>query len=479
MIYLIEIRRYQVEKFREGERNMSWKKKILRVILVIVGICVGWIVLCCVAGMGLYGCVSVVSCIYCKNSKMATDEECMAYLKKRYDRNFELVSSEILEKNPQIYLDDDMKMVIEDDEAETEPDSGTDTDIDGEPDSGTSSEIGSESSSRDESVKILTVKDENGVEFHLIQIPIWGIGKHYEACDDYCVQWLKSQTEIYETLMNSDYECEFYNEIGKERRPQAGFLLSVDNFYELQNAIEFAYSIASSKNAILPDYDDESDDIYGRAVYPRIIICSADCKSIYDGICYISFSSKCEKNETTLEEYLKKTKIKYVDWVREGYIDEELTDDVLEQYGPEEISVVTYDGEDMELVLMRDTGEENSDIYNPNGEMIYYIRDWVGDNVPIDVPRLTKFAKCAGYGVEQVGNDRTYFIKGTDEIVLDREGDSFTITKNGRAVIVQGNYRCKNGSVYITLTTEDLQKLFGIRIEIDKIHETAEVIMDE
>lgn len=388
-------------------------------------------------------------CISCNGYKKLNNNESIDYLNKRFKGSFELVSSETIPENEYAYLDEDMKRI-----------SDMDSDI------------------APENIKVLTIKDKNGISFHMTHIFRYGISSHYEMWDDYCVQWLKNQSEIYEPLINSDYECEYYNEIGYAQQPRAGFILHIDNFYELQPAIEFAYSIVTNKAAILPDYGNDRDDIDVHTIYPEIMICTPNDVSIHCGISNIDFNSLCKKDDKTLEEYIEGYNMDYVDLVREGLINEKLPDDILKKYGPESISTVTYSGEDMGLFFYRDTGS-SLNIKNENSEIIYYMCESANDDETLDFPKFSKFANCSGYTIERLSNNELCFTNGTDKIAFIRKKGKFSMTKNGKNMNLKGNYYSISGTSQIVLTTEDLYSLLGIKVEIDMVHGTAKLIIDE
>lgn len=382
--------------------------------------------------------IAVRYCTGCDNTVELSDKECIEYLNERYGRKFELVSSEIITSDNYCYLDEDMKIELEEE-----------------------CHIGAET------IKVLTCKDEDGIEFHLTQVYGSGMGRGWVTSDDYCVQWAKNQPHIYGELINSEFECEIYNEIGYAESPWAAFIIYIDDFSELKQAVELVYDIANNKESVLPGTGKDRKDVKENTVDPYIMILSKDEVGVGSIRLYAEYE---EKEETTLEEYIRKFSFEYVDEVREGSIEETLSVEILNQYGPNYFHDIKYNNEDVELVLYRDIGD-NEYIKKENKQLIYFIYENVDRKELYDIPQVLAIAKCAGYEIIKKGKHEVCFSNGIDEVVINtREGDVF-FYKNGKKVKLQGGYDL--GA--IRLTTDDFYTLFGMKVEFDFVNEKVEL----
>lgn len=378
----------------------------------------------------------------CGRIKELNNEETIDYLCERYDRQFEFVASETRLRSDYDYIDTDMKKEnFSEESSDIVPDE----------------------------IRILTAKDENGVEFHVSYIEQFGIIGWMDMRDDYCIQWLKSQPELYAPLVNSEYECDYFNEIGYKEYPDAGFILHVDNFYEIQPAIELAYSVIENEAAIVPDGGCDRDDIAAYAIRPSIVIRTTNgiqIESVYEDM---YFSTQEKKLNQPLEEYITGYSLAYVDLVRDGVIEEQLSEDVLKEYGPEEINTVTFDGEDTGLFFNRDSSSSDSNLTREKGKTLYYIYDNSYDD--FNFLKIAKLASYAGYSIEIISEDETRFFNGTESIIFKRDKKNYYIIRNDEVMKIKGSFRYRQ----IVLTMDDLYTLFGIKVELDLINGTAEL----
>lgn len=379
----------------------------------------------------------------CGRTRELNNEETIDYLSERYDSSFEFVSAEICLSADYDYID---------------------VDVDKEKFSEESSDI------IPSEIKILTAKDENGVECHVAYIEQFGIVGWMDMRDDYCMQWLKSQPELYEPLVNSEYECDYFIEIGYKEQPDAGFILHVDNFYELQLAIELAYSVIENEAAILPDGGCDRDDIVAYSIRPSIEIWTTNGIQIESEYDDMYFSTREKKLNQPVEEYITGYSLTYVDLVRDGVIEEQLSEDVLKKYGPEEINTVTFNGEDTGLFFCRASYGSDEKLNREKGEVLYYIYD--SSYHDFNFIKIAKLASYAGYSFENISENEIRFFNGSEEIVFKCEKDNYYIIKNEEVVKVEGRLRYAQ----ITLTVDDLYTLFGIEVELDLVNGTAELV---
>lgn len=392
-------------------------------------------------------CVSCVSCVRnfsCSGYKNPDKIEMKKYLSERYDKKMELLSYETYVEEQYKYLDSKM----------TEPPE-------------------KKGSIPADDIDVYTFKDEDNIEFHFTHYLQPGFVGHYKMQDDYCVQWLLNQEDKYRMLMDSGFNCEYFNEIGYENHPEAGFRLYINSLEELEPAVKLAYDAADETNVVLPDTQGNGEDrnIDASAIYPKIYIYSRTGCLINEPV---EFCTKKDKYSAAQEKYYEDAAYDYTDLVREGIIYEELEDDILNKYGPEEIKTVMYNEKDLELEFVRN---DDGKIKNKDRDT-YYMHDWIYDidESSMYFNNIAAIAGCAGYGVVNDDDFESFILKkDNDEVVIKLKGDKLKVSKNGDSVKIEGNAYIIYRHAILELTVNDIYTLFGIRVDIDMVKGSAEV----
>ncbi|MDE5834971.1 MAG: hypothetical protein K2H26_05575, partial [Ruminococcus sp.] len=179
--------------------------------------------------------------------KDMNEEEVMKYLENRYHQTFTLVSSKQYPREERNYLD-----------GRVEPVSTT---------------YGA--GNKDDIVDIYA--DENGLEFHVYHFFRYGVVGNWVVTDDYCVQELISQPEIYAPLEESEFDFEYFNTIGMDEERRAGFYVTVSDIDDIRPVAELAFSVVENDKAVLCDYGIiDNDDFFNMSIIPAIYLIDKD-----------------------------------------------------------------------------------------------------------------------------------------------------------------------------------------------------------
>ena len=414
------------------------KKKVFLLIAIPVVFIYAFMFVSCVS------CVNRVKNFSCSGYRNPDKIEMKKYLNKRYDRKMELLSYETYVEEQYKYLDSKMAKPPE-----------------------------KEDSIPVDDIDVYTFKDEDNIEFHFTHYLQPGFVGHYKMQDDYCVQWLLDKEDKYRMLMDSGFNCEYFNEIGYENNPEAGFRLYINSLEELGPAVKLAYDTVDEANVVLPDTqgNDEDRDIDASAIHPVVYIYSSMGYRINVPV---EFCTKKEKYSVAQEKYYEDAAYNYTDLVREGTIDEELPDDILNKYGPEEITDVKYNEKDLELEFARN---DDGEIKNKDRNT-YYMHDWIYDidESSLYFNNIAVIAGCAGYDVVNDEDFESFILKkDNDEVVIKLKEDKLKINKNGDSVKLEGNAYIQYRHAVLELTVNDIYTLFGIRADIDMVKGSVEI----
>lgn len=365
--------------------------------------------------------------------------EILEYLNERYDKTFTLVSSEERARSERDYLD-----------SRIEPLNSSNNDI------------------NDKNDIIETIKDENGVEFHVVHQFVYGFAGHYRITEDYCLQWLMSQPELYESLENAEFDCQYFNNIGVGDHPGGGFILSVKSYDEIEIAAKLAFDVIGNDDAILPDKGTKREDADLNTVKPKIVICSENGKQLNE----IYFRTNKEPYIIDFDSFLHMAEKEYIELVKEGRIEEELPDEILNRNEPESIPVY-FDNENEKIAnLILETWWDE-----------YGTMDFVKTDSKMKFDLLTNICETAGYTVAVEKNSVIIENEETrvEIIRYDRKGkpgadyNLFEIKKDGIEYIPQGRLETSLGNDECSLFVSDYYNLFGIKLTID--YENACAVM--
>lgn len=364
-------------------------------------------------------------------------EEIAAYLKQRYNRTFRFISAETIPVSERNYLDARM---------------------------GPSQETASYSDTDDLAD---VYEDENGISFHIYHDFRHGIPGSWHIADDYAVQWLMSQPELYEALEESDYPCSYYNTIGMGEAAQAGFRLTVSGFADIRPAAELAFETVRNGAAILPDHglSDEKEENDYLASYRKAVIPSIDLVT-ESGIVLESIRFRTEQipQIATESELIRCAESEYIRCVKDGTIRDARSKQQMQMYAGQNIPV--YAGGQQIAELQTDYRHR------------YSTHDTAALNRKMEFAQLKAICESCGY-TYKAGRRRIRITKGDETILISRRRDSggnrsvFSVYKNGTAFIPEGSLDDKLAENVCCLTVSDYQNLFGITVALDDKYEKA------
>lgn len=379
--------------------------------------------------------VSMILLTGCNKYKVMEGSEVTDYLSERYGGEFEMVSMEQKDRCDRDYLDPKMEML-----------NTKNSDVNEDKD------------------YIYTIKDEKGVEFHLVGFKMYGWGSYYRYTDDYCVQVIKSNAALDDALEALGYPYTYYNEIGYNEMAQAYFAVEITSFDDVAGVVTDIYEMLTDVTFVTPykDYPDEEYSVCG--IRPCIRLTSQGTE-----IWRMYFSGVEAKELSSVEYQIRLAERNYVDIVRGGGIKEALAAEVLLTYGPGMISDVSYQGKDVPICLYNAIGyleHIESDNYMVVDGAIK--KDDLEERVYYE--ELCILLSAVGYQTFFTENAVTW-TKDDNVVVISAKGYEYSCMHNGEKYEAEGSI-----SHNLKLTEKDMQELFGIRYEIDKIAETAEII---
>ncbi len=349
--------------------------------------------------------------------KDMTGEEVMKYLENRYHQTFTLVSSEKYPREKRNYLDE-----------RVEPISKT---------------YGA--GNKDDIADIYA--DENGLEFHVYHFFRYGVAGNWVVTDDYCVQKLISQHELYAPLEESEFDFEYFNTIGMDEERYAGFYVTVSEADDIRPIAELAFSVVQNDKAILPDYGIiDNDDFFNMSIIPAIYLIDENGTELGR----IKFRTEQIPRVTDKEEFIHIAEMRFSGW--NNYDNRE--------------KIPLY-ADDKQVAFI-----ELNNYWNRN----YNIQDTVPLHKKMEFKQLRRLCELAGYTVKPNG-DKLRIEKGDDRITIRRtkgKYSNFTIYKNAELFIPEGII----DDDLCALTIADYYYLFGIKITVDYENKKAFVKTD-
>lgn len=188
-------------------------------------------------------CIVTFMFVFTGCRKDMNEEEVMKYLENRYHQTFTPVSSKKYPREERNYLDERVEPLT------TTYGAGNADDI----------------------VDIYT--DENGLKFHVYHFFRYGVAGNWVVTDDYCVQKLVSQPELYAPLEESEFDFEYFNTIGMDEERYAGFYVTVSDYENIRPITELAFSVVQNEKAVLPDCGIiDNEDFYKMSIIPAIYL---------------------------------------------------------------------------------------------------------------------------------------------------------------------------------------------------------------
>lgn len=351
-------------------------------------------------------------------------KEVMKYLENRYHQEFTFVSSKKYPREERNYLDERVEPI--------------------------STTYGA--GNKDDIVDIYA--DENGLEFHVYHFFRYGVAGNWVVTDDYCVQELISQPELYAPLEESEFDFEYFNTIGMDEERRAGFCVTVSDADEIRPIAELAFSVVQNDKAVLCDYGIiDNDDFFNMAIIPAIYLVDEDGKEIGK----LKFRTEQIPQVTDKEAFIHIAEKRFSGW--ENYKNNE--------------KIPLYAG-DKQVAFI-----ERNNYFNRT----YNIQDTVPLHKRMEFKQLRTLCELAGYTVKPNG-DKLRIEKGDERITIRRtkninsaDSSNFTVYKNGERFIPEGlidNYLQEDLCV---LTIADYYYLFGIKIIID--YENGKAIIEK
>ena len=292
---------------------------------------------------------------------------------------------------------------------------------------------------------IYTVESSGGITFSVEEVfqPMYW-GGYYFYQDDYLVQWVLSQPEIYQELLDSKYDCEKPDEFW-----DGYFLLQPHSFEEIHSAAELALEIIQNNPLPLPKDDNSVNNIESKHIIPAVKIGQYEMQFAFSNV----------DIDSDFKQFVENVESNYVNKVRSGKINEVLPYEVFEKYPPSEYHTVLCNGEEFNIYFYHSYGDEPS---------IYM----ASDSKHPDFRWLVQFANSAGFR----GGLTTSLSKESTVVSFDFYGDDSSlegcIYKNSEKVDIQGQITYENdmhGKRYenVVLSVDDICYLFDLQAEFD------------
>lgn len=376
----------------------------------------------------LSGCLFLCGCGVADLENSETTDD----LARRYDRDFTLISSGETPRKNRRYLDDRMEMP-----AETQEDAHADDSVD-------------------------VYEDADGIRFHVFHTLRYGVANSWVIVDDYNVQYLMSQPEVYAPLEQSAYDCTYYNTIGMSDACEAGFQLTVFGLADIRPAAELAFDVIGNVS-VLPIGEENTSFRY--SIVPEITLIAGEKLPL----CSASFRTEWMPQGTDLENFIRSAEEQYIAYVNDGDLTETLPETVLHRRKREEIPIFA-DG--------RQIAALTADEWNRT----YAVEDSAEFWGEMEFPQLKRICAYAGYTYTPDG-DRLHITKGEDIILIrrtrmDKTGTSsdrseYTLWKNGSQLAPEGILEGSSTGEICRLTLADYAYLFGVTMTVDYEKGTA------
>ena len=259
----------------------------------------------------------------------------------------------------------------------------------------------------------------------------------------------------------------YYNGIGYDDLPKAYFDVQISCFEDVEAAVTGICEMVACEELEIPLAPYSNEELATKSIVPRVRLLSQD-------VCVWNFDFRYAtwEDTETVETYIQNAERQYVYSVREGRIEETLTEDILLTYGPEKIKDVYYQEEDVPISLYYGFGHSlgaNGDCYivwnNPKkleekGAYIHY-------------DDLNVLLEAVGYRTEYAEN-AVIWTKDNNVVTIEVKENNYICRRNGVVYKPEGIVN----TALIQLTEKDMQELFGITYEIDKIGEQAQIMLN-
>lgn len=308
-----------------------------------------------------------------------------------------------------------------------------------------------EQSDTENKVDVEVYADENGLEFHVYHFVRGMIMGTWCVADDYCVQELISQPELYAPLEEFEFDFKYFDDIRSYGERYAGFYVTVSDADEIKPIAELAFSVVENNKAVLSDYGIIGDE-FNMSIIPAIYLIDEDGKELGK----LKFRTEQIPQITDKEAFIHIAEKLFLGW--KNY---------------------EYDGK---IPLYADDKQVAFIELNKYFDRTYNIQDTVPLHEKMEFKQLRTLCQLAGYTVNSITDDKLRIEKGDDRITIRRTKNSgydrsnFTVYKNGELFIPEGlidNYLQED---LCALTIADYYYLFGIKINVD--YENGKAIIE-
>lgn len=353
--------------------------------------------------------------------KDMNEEEVMKYLRNRYHQTFTPVSSKKYPREERNYLDERVEPV-------TITYGGGHDDI---------ADI---------------YMDENGLKFHVYHFFRYGVAGNWLVTDDYCVQKLVSQPELYAPLEELEFDFKYFNTIGMDEERHAGFYVTVSDYEDIRPIAELAFSVVQNEKTVLRYYGIiDNDDFFNMSIIPAIYLIDENRAELGR----LRFRTEQIPQITNKEDFIHIAEKRFSG--RDNY---------------------HYNNKYDTIPLYAD-GRQVAFMEREYWDGRYNIKDSVPLHKKMEFKQLRTLCELAGYTVKPKGG-KLRIEKGDERITIQRTKDfisadssNFTVYKNGKIFITEGRIDDILQEDVCRLTIADYYYLFGIKITVDYENEKA------
>lgn len=354
--------------------------------------------------------------------KDLNEEEVLEYLENRYHQTFTLVSSKKYPREERNYLDERVEPLT------TTYGAGNADDI------------------------VDIYMDENGLKFHVYHFHRYGVAGNWVVTDDYCVQKLVSQPELYAPLEESEFDFKYFNTIGMDEERFAGFYVTISDYEDIRPVAELAFSVVQNEKAVLRYYGIiDNDDFFNMSIIPAIYLVMEDGTELGR----LKFRTEQIPQITDKEDFI--------------HIAEKSFSGRGEYYYSNAYDRIPLYADGKQVAFM---GREFWD-------WSYTIKDSVPLYEKMEFKQLRTLCELSGYTFNSITDDKLRIEKGDDRITIRRtkgkayDKSNFTVYKNGKIFVTEGSIDDVLQEDVCRLTIADYYYLFGIKITVDYENEKA------
>ena len=254
-----------------------------------------------------------------------------------------------------------------------------------------------------------------------------------------------------------------------------GTRLIASNFEEIPTVVEAACTLVEDDANHIPAVTDFEGDYVLKFERPVIAVdClngkNEDTEWLWEEFEYQDGTEPVDYDEE-LEIFLAQRK--YVDNVRDGYIEASLSDELLEKFGPCYLKTKLIEKE-YSLIRDRNRGD---DLPMGRPETLYYIRDYSNTQKSeiLDFPWVASFAECTGFVPYAADGESYTLARGEEKVVFHFSDSACYVERNGVRVELRGQMKQDEMTCGVDLSTGDLTKLFDTEFQFDCKNGTAEI----